>query len=147
MLDLGGKEPDVGGRKVEWCRAVQPPTAGEEPFELRDVRWGYGLGGGDREPELCAERSRPTTTALIAHRARHLDEVGRPPHVRDAVPASRGRDGGQPVRVEREEPDPAPSVRPPHIGPDVPLREPRDPGKYGQAWCSHGKPERDEPDP
>jgi hypothetical protein len=78
MLDLGGDEPDAGGRQVEWCRAVQPPTAGEEPFELRDVRWGDGLGGGDRESELCAERSRPTTTALIANRARHLDEAVAP---------------------------------------------------------------------
>src|SRR4029453_2868403 len=78
MLDLGGKEPDVGGRKVEWCRAVQPPTAGEEPFELRDVRWGDGLGGGDREAELCAERSRPTTRAPLANRPGH-SERGAPP--------------------------------------------------------------------
>lgn len=114
MLDLGGDEPDAGGRQVEWCRAVQPPTAGEEPLELSEVGWGDGLGGGDREPELRAGRSGPTTAALIAHRTRHLDEVGRAPHVGDAVPASRDRDGGQPVRVEREEPDPAPSVRPSH---------------------------------
>ncbi len=104
------------GTKTATLPAVQPEACRQEVLQLGDVVSRHGRA--DAHVDRAARPAvRPSTHAPVARPVVSVPaDAHHRPHVRESVPRARREHGGQPRRVQREEPDAGAAVRPADVG-------------------------------
>ncbi len=137
----------LGPSQRRSSRAEERPARGEEVIEVLHLARLICVADVEhhaRRGMICAG---PAAPAFVCDAIAFAGQAHAGPLVWQRPGRARGHDRAEALRVERQEPDAARSVRGAYVRPDVRLDEATHPGEVGEPGGADVEPEGDEPDP